>query len=132
MIGMEKFSECIQAVQAVLMERFKTDVKTTSNLNPFSFRVLPAKTASWSPAGDKSTSAQPVNMFATFHSLSPCRRKTTFKFPSAMAQSILTKAKRAQDAKNRNTKKEAQEERAQEEEATLEEATKTQQCSKTL
>merc|ERR1712190_396128 len=60
------------------MARFSMEVYATSIFRPSSLMRVPAFFASPTPFSDKFTSTHPVNLFATFHSDSPCREKTSF------------------------------------------------------
>src|SRR3954451_3909080 len=59
------------------MARVRTLVKQQSKSKPRSLRSRPAARASSTPAGDKSTSHQPVKRFSRFHCDWPWRIRTS-------------------------------------------------------
>ena len=63
--------------QSVRIARVNTDVKAISKEMPSSLSARPAACASRAPRSVRSTSVQPVNRFFRFHSLWPCRTRTS-------------------------------------------------------
>ena len=73
---------------AVRIARRSEDVYTTSKKTPSARSSFPASRASTMPFSDRSTSIQPVNRLARFHSLCPWRRITSR--PGVAARSSRT------------------------------------------
>jgi hypothetical protein len=76
-MGMYIKSNSSNTIQSVLIARFNTLVYATSNVYPPSFNNLPPWDASCRPFSFNDASAQPVNMFKSFHVDSPCRTRTS-------------------------------------------------------
>src|SRR5688572_3679636 len=74
------------------MARRSTLVCATSGSRPCSRSSSPPRRASASPLALRSTSTQPVNRFLAFHSLSPCRNRTSTPALPPLMRLILPSA----------------------------------------
>src|ERR1041385_2357010 len=77
-IGTHRRSISSKASQSVLIARFSTEVKATSNMYASRRRMRPASRASITPFSLSPTSVHPVNRFSLFQVLSPCLNNTSF------------------------------------------------------
>ena len=69
-------------IHNVLIARLSVEVYATSNENPSVFKSWAPLFASFRPASLNGQSYHPVNLFSSFHVLSPCRTNTTVYFIS--------------------------------------------------